>query len=98
MQDTLQIQHVVHVVAEYEAPSTSPTASPLTVFPSATYSTSSSPFISIPCQDFPPKWHDSESSKFDCDWYSEKLNCSFNGNDFQNDGKTANISCCTCDR
>ncbi len=72
-------------------PSSSPSALPTTII-SGTFA----PSIPYPCQDFPPMWHDSEGSKFDCDWYSDKLNCSFYGNDFQNARHTANTACCTC--
>jgi len=48
------------------------------------------------CIDSPLGWHDSDGSKFNCQWYGEQDRCAKFGNEFPNDGFTANEACCVC--
>merc|ERR1712153_223938 len=41
-------------------------------------------------------WHDSQGESYSCDWYSEGDNCATYGDQYENDGYTANQACCTC--
>lgn len=42
-------------------------------------------------------WHDSSGESFDCEWYkSDPSHCRSSGNDYKNDGLTANTACCAC--
>merc|ERR1712150_211071 len=43
-----------------------------------------------------PGWHDSEGETFDCEWYAEKQNCFHYGDQYSNNGMTANQACCVC--
>merc|ERR1719270_2778207 len=42
------------------------------------------------------KWHDSDGSKYDCQWYSKDNNCENYGDGYENEGLTANKACCAC--
>lgn len=48
------------------------------------------------CADFPEDWNDQFGSFYDCAWYAEGSNCERFGDDYANDGKTANEACCAC--
>ena len=41
-------------------------------------------------------WHDSQGESYNCDWYSEGDNCETYGDQYENDGYTANQACCAC--
>lgn len=55
-----------------------------------------SPTPAPPCTDNPEGWFDSDGAAFDCDWYSEGSNCQSYGDDYANNGVTANMACCAC--
>merc|ERR1712153_253625 len=42
------------------------------------------------------EWHDSYSSEYDCDWYSDDGNCQAYGDQYEYDGLTADEACCSC--
>jgi len=42
------------------------------------------------------KWHDSDGSKYDCQWYSKGGWCKKYGDGYENEGLTANKACCGC--
>jgi len=42
------------------------------------------------------KWHDSDGSKYDCQWYQKDNNCEKYGDGYENEGLTANEACCAC--
>ena len=43
-----------------------------------------------------PNWHDSDGVTFNCEWYAQKTNCAVYGDNYENNGKTANAACCVC--
>eukprot|EP01083_Nonionella_stella_P076904 209757_1 len=53
---------------------------------------------SIGCTDSPLDWYDNRVSRdeHDCVWYSKGSRCEEYGDDYANDGKTANEACCAC--
>merc|ERR1712127_837564 len=42
------------------------------------------------------EWHDSYSSEYTCDWYSDDGNCQAYGDEYEYDGLTADEACCSC--
>merc|ERR1712166_578968 len=42
------------------------------------------------------EWHDSDSSEYTCDWYSDDGNCQAYGDQYEYEGYTANQACCCC--
>ena len=67
---------------------------PPTATPTAT-PTSSPTAAPTMCNDA-AGWYDSEGPTFTCDWYSQKSNCLYYGNQYANGGLTANDACCVC--
>ena len=65
-------------------PTASPTASP-----------TQTPTPPPTCGD-EPQWHDSDGITFNCEWYAQKTNCAVYGDNYENNGKTANAACCVC--
>ena len=58
------------------------------------YSTLSHIYVKL-CDLF-VEWHDSYSSEYDCDWYSDDGNCQAYGDQYEYDGLTADEACCSC--
>ena len=61
------------------------------------------PFNSAPtpsqpgnCVDSPLDWFDSDGSDYNCEWYEENGHCVTSGDDYANNGITANMACCAC--
>eukprot|EP00551_Chaetoceros_affinis_P006820 CAMPEP_0203678904 /NCGR_PEP_ID=MMETSP0090-20130426/33671_1 /ASSEMBLY_ACC=CAM_ASM_001088 /TAXON_ID=426623 /ORGANISM="Chaetoceros affinis, Strain CCMP159" /LENGTH=586 /DNA_ID=CAMNT_0050546347 /DNA_START=107 /DNA_END=1867 /DNA_ORIENTATION=- len=50
----------------------------------------------ITCVDDPIGWHDADGPDFTCDWYSQVGYCARYGDEFENEGTTANQACCSC--
>jgi len=48
------------------------------------------------CVDSLSGWHDSDGEKFDCNWYGKKNRCEMHGDEYPNEGYTANEACCSC--
>merc|ERR1712166_649796 len=42
------------------------------------------------------EWHDSYSTEYTCDWYSDDGNCQAYGDEYEYDGLTADEACCSC--
>ena len=48
------------------------------------------------CSDVEDDWHDIDGPMYNCEWYAEGSNCAEYGYDFENEGYTAMMACCTC--
>jgi len=73
--------------------------SPTKTTPSPSESISTPPSASPTevCTDSPEDWHDVNGTDFNCDWYSGGVyRCYYFGDEYENDGKTANQACCVC--
>ena len=58
--------------------------------------TSSPTSTPVPCTDSPLGWYDIDGDEFDCEYYAVGNHCEDYGDNYENDGATANQACCVC--
>jgi len=58
--------------------------------------TTQTPTTTPDCWDNPLGWYDEEGEAYDCPWYADDGNCEKYGDQYPNDGITAQEACCVC--
>lgn len=62
-----------------------------------TFNTAPLPDLNPGCDLTEVWWHDVDGEEYNCEWYSQSNRCAAYGDQFENDGYTANEACCACE-
>lgn len=61
------------------------------------FNTETQPNLKPTCEETELWWHDIDGEAYNCAWYSESNRCDAYGDQFENEGYTANEACCACE-